>query len=144
MTKKPTPIPASTIVALKWAFVGAIIVQTIVAFILAPVLEPTIEGDMRYLLGGLFLLVGISSFFLTRFVVLPAMAKQPEVQPATIAAPAFGFAETPAIYGLVLAIMTGEGWVALPFSGVALAGMFVMSGYVASLESARPEDFARL
>jgi hypothetical protein len=131
------------VAVLKWAFLAAILIITGVGFFLGPQLEPSLEEDMRYAMGGILLLVAVSSFLLTRYLVLPGMARQ-QAQPSAIATTAYAFAETPAIYGLVLAIMTAEGWVALPFSALALLSWVAMSNYVAGVQAEEPEDFPRL
>jgi hypothetical protein len=131
------------VTVLKWVFLAAILIMTGVGFLLGPQLEPSLEDDMRYVLGGILLLVAVSSFLLTRYLVLPGMARQ-QAQPSAIATTAYSFAETPAIYGLVLAIMTAEGWVALPFGALALLLWVVMSNYVAGVQADEPEDFLRL
>jgi len=135
--------PSNAVTVLKWAFLAAILIMTGVGFFLGPQLEPSLEDDMRYVLGGILLLVAVSSFLLTRYLVLPGMARQ-QAQPSAIASTAYAFAESPAIYGLVLAIMTTEGWIALPFGALALLCWLVMSNYVASLQAAAPVDFPRL
>jgi hypothetical protein len=129
---------------LTWAFLGAILVMTIVGFIVAGQIEPALEDDMRYLLGGILIFVGFSCFMLTRFVVLPGIATQPNVKVETIASIGYGFAESPAIYGLVFSIMTATSWVTLPFSGMALLWWLLMSNYLVSVKTSQPDDFPRL
>jgi hypothetical protein len=135
--------PPNAVAVLKWAFFAAILIITGVGFFLGPQLEPSLEDDMRYVIGGILLLVAVSSFLLTRYLVLPGMARQ-QAQPSAIASTAYGFAETPAIFGLGLAIMTAEGWVALPFGALALLSWVVMRNYVAGVQAEEPEDFPRL
>jgi len=135
--------PPNAVAVLKWAFLAAILIMTGVGFFLGPQLEPALEGGVRYVIGAALFLVAVSSSLLTRYLVLPGMARQ-KALPSAIATTAYSFAETPAIFGLVLAIMTAEGWVALPFGALALLSWAVMSNYVAGVQAAEPEDFPRL
>ena len=143
MQTPSSPAPNS-IAVLKWAFLGAILIVTGVGFFLGPHLEPSLEDDMRYVFGGVLFTVGVSSLLLVRYVVLPAMASHSGAKPQAIGTTAYAFAEAPATYGLVLAIMTAEGWAALPFGALALVGWLTMSNYITSIQAAAPVDFPRL
>ena len=45
---------------------------------------------------------------------------------------AFAFAVSPAIYGLVAAILLGHGWLAAPFGAIALVALALLAPYLAS------------
>jgi hypothetical protein len=140
---RPATQQANIEPVLRWAFMGAILITTGIGFVLGSSLTPILEEDMSLLLLAAFLVIASGQIIVTRYVVLPGVIANPtpDKNPAAIA---YGFAEAPATYGLVLAIMAGEGWMALPLGGVALVGWQIMRSYLAAREAAVPEDFPTL
>jgi hypothetical protein len=140
----PLPGSGNAIAILRWAYLATILVLTAVGFVVGPQMEPSLEGGLRYLVSAIAFMVAIVTLLLTLNLVLPAMARQPATPPPAIATIAYSFAEAPAIFGIVLALITGEGWLALPFGGVAIVAWLAMDNFVKGLLASQPEEFTRL
>jgi hypothetical protein len=50
------------------------------------------------------------------------------------------FAETPAVFGVVAAVLSGQGWRVLPFAVVALISWGIVRIYLEGLSRASGED----
>lgn len=136
--------PPNTEPLLRWVFLAAIIVLTVVGLILGEALTSSFKDTPTTVVPIVLFAVGTSSLLLVRLVLLPQMARNPDVLPQALAAMGYAFAEAPATYGVVAAIMTGRGWVALPFGALAFAGWLVVKAFIAGHLAVAPEDFPRL
>jgi hypothetical protein len=56
----------------------------------------------------------------TRFQVLPAIARRDDASPDRVITVGYMLALTPVIYGLTSAVLSTEGWVSVPFSLLSL------------------------
>jgi len=64
--------------------------------------------------------VSLTNAAVNRFLVLPAMARQGDVSPDGVVAVGYMLALTPTLYGLTSVVLSGEGWMSLPFSLLSL------------------------
>jgi hypothetical protein len=115
--------------------------MTVLGLVLGASLTSTLDGAMRAVLPIILFGVGTGSLLLVRFVVLPQIARRADVQPQALASVGYAFAESPAIYGLVAAVMTGAGWLALPFGALAVVGWLSVRAFIAAHRVAAVEDF---
>ena len=136
--------PNQAIRILGLAFLGGILLQTAVGLILGSLLEePVLErGPGRTVVAAL-LVVGAANILVSRFVVLPMQAKS-DAPLASMASLAYAFADAPAVYGLVAAILVAEGLVAIPFGLLALLGWFVVRQFLTRLSAPSADDFPKL
>ena len=135
--------PARVARILGKAFLAATIIQTAVGVVLGSILEPIVEGSMATLLVGILLVVGIANVAMSRGMLMPSMAKA-RGPVSTLASTGYAFADAPAVYGLVSAIMTGEGLVAIPFGVVALVSWYLTKSFLSTVSEQKPEEFPRL
>jgi hypothetical protein len=129
---------------LRWVFLVLIGLATIVGVITGEAFDISYEDTVRTIVPVLMFFVGISGFLLARLIVLPQMARKPDVLPQTLASAGYAFAEAPATYGVVAAIIAGHGWVALPFGALALIFWSNVRSFVAARFSTANEEFPRL
>lgn len=126
-------------------FLGGILAMTAAAFIVSPLLDASLEADLTVLLTVIFLGVACVNLFTTRFVLLPGLLKKGEAPLVSVAIIGYAFAEAPAVYGLVLALMTAEGWRAAPFGAIAFISWLVVHRYITTVQQQSAEDeFPRL
>lgn len=64
--------------------------------------------------------VSLTNVAVSRFLILPATARRGDASPDTVVALGYLFALTPTLYGLTSVILSGEGWISLPFSLLSL------------------------
>lgn len=83
------------------------------------------------LLFFVFLAVGLFQVLLIRVVVLPSIFANPETSEEQAAILACSFASAPAIFGLFISVLTGQGLLVLPFSAIALSAFFIYRSYLA-------------
>jgi hypothetical protein len=129
---------------LRWIFFSAIFVMTAVGAIAGEAIDAAYEDTVRTVVPIVMLFVGVSGFLLARLIVLPQMARKADVLPQTLASAGYAFAEAPATYGVVAALIAGHGWVALPFGALALAFWSNVRSFIAVRFSAANEGFPRL
>jgi hypothetical protein len=65
-------------------------------------------------------LVSLTNVAVTRFQVLPAIARREDASPDRIITVGYMLALTPVVYGLTSAVLSAEGWVSVPFSLLSL------------------------
>jgi hypothetical protein len=143
LTREAQPLP-STEPALRWAFLVAIVGVTVAGIILGEAITTEYDTSIRTFVPPVLFITGIGGILVMRFLLLPSAARKPEVLPQQLASMGYAIAEAPATYGLVAAIMRGEGWVAIPFGALALFGWLIARAFLASLRAATLEDFPRL
>jgi hypothetical protein len=76
-------------------------------------------------------LVSLTNVGVARFILLPAVARRPDAAPDSVAFMGYAFAVTPSIYGLIAVILSGEGWMSLPFSLLSLLAVVDLRLYFA-------------
>jgi hypothetical protein len=76
-------------------------------------------------------LVSLTNVGVARFLLLPAVARRPDAAPDSVAFMGYAFAITPSIYGLIAVILSGEGWMSLPFSLLSLVAVVDLRLYFA-------------
>jgi len=121
----------------KWLPVAALIIilwLTIIGLTVGPVTNDNVGLDVdtgtRGLTIGILAVVGFVNLLTVRFLVLPRAATNPDAREEQIAVTGYSFATAPAIYGVVVSIVTGQGLLALPFGAIALYGLFVVWSYL--------------
>jgi hypothetical protein len=140
------PLP-NTEAILGWAFLGGIVIMTALAFVFAGIMpaEQRLDNDIAYLLAAVLFFAGITSMIFSRGVLLPKAAANSITPPGSAASLGYSFAESPAIFGFVLAIMTGKAWLALPFGGLALISWLIVKSYLNGLATSnRDLEFPRI
>jgi hypothetical protein len=132
----------STTVLVARLFLVLIAVETLAGVIAGSLIDPLLERDTARLVAGVLLVVGLLNVLTARFTVLPGMVKK---EPATRAAvTGYTLAGVPASYGLIAAILAGEGLVAIPFGALSLGAWFMTRSYIAGRSSSRLEEFPQL
>ncbi len=115
---------------------GAILWLTIIGLTVGPVTNSNVGIDVGKgtgaLLTGILVAVGVVNLLTVRFLILPPMAANAHTRRDRnrVAITGYAFTEAPAIYGVVTAIFTGEGVLALPFGAIALFAVFVVWSYL--------------
>ncbi len=74
-------------------------------------------------------LVSLTNVAATRFLLLPAIARRPDASPDSVVTMAYTLAITPTIYGLISVVLSGEGWISLPFSLLSLFAVIELRFY---------------
>jgi F0F1-type ATP synthase membrane subunit c/vacuolar-type H+-ATPase subunit K len=138
-------IPASALHFLGVVFGASIVFLTVLAVVLSRVIEPSLESDSALLLNAVFLVVAIGQNIVARAVIIPGLLKQSDVPISTPAVLGYAFAESPVIYGLVLAIVSGDAWRVAPFTAIALISWAATRGFVSNLQAKQADaEFPRL
>jgi hypothetical protein len=117
------------------------------AFVMAGLMadDPILESDMSYILVGILFYTGLSSMLVIRARLMPRMARNPAVRPHSLAVLGYTNADAAALSGLILAIMTGKGWLALPFGLLALISWLIVKSYLTGLAGAKNDlEFPRI
>ena len=144
MNQPAAPIP-NTEPLLRWLFLSAIFVVTVAGVIAGETVDAPYEDTVRAVIPIVMFFVGITGFLFARLIVLPQMTRKADVLPQRLASAGYAFAEAPATYGLVAAIIAGHGWVALPFAALALVFWANVRSFIAAQQTSAPtEDFPRL
>ena len=121
---------------------GMAFVWTIFFALFALFTAPNLQTDFRVdeqvgtILFAVLLGIGLFHLVTVRFLVLPVTMRNPEARKDQVIMIAYMFAVAPVMYGLVLALFTGQGLLALPFSTMAFLGLAVVWIY---LQGARRE-----
>ena len=79
-------------------------------------------------------LVGLTNVAVARFLLLPATARRQDATPDSLVIMGYTFAITPSIYGLVAVVLSGEGWMSLPFSLLSLVAVIDLRLYFARVD----------
>jgi hypothetical protein len=117
-------------------FIGAAILITAAAFILTYGLGigPTMGPGMSTLMVVIMLAIGLTNILHTRFYAMPKQleASKRDERYGLESARTLGcaFALAPAIYGLVTAVFTGHGLIALPFLAISLIGFYAVWSFL--------------
>jgi hypothetical protein len=118
-------------------FVVGALIMTGAAFILPSMgvgADPPIEQDARLLLVLVLIGVGLSNILVTRFYLMPHQLKSQVAgrREALESAKVLGcaFAIAPAVYGLVAALFTGHGLIALPFFSISMVGFYAVWSFL--------------
>jgi hypothetical protein len=77
-------------------------------------------------------LVSLANVTVTRFQVLPTIARREDASPDRVIAVGYMLALTPVVYGLTSAVLSAEGWVSVPFSLLSLFAVVDLRLYFAS------------
>ena len=80
--------------------------------------------------------VSLTSVTVTRFLMLPAVARRRDAFPGSVITMGYLLALMPALYGLVGVVLSGEGWVSLPFSLLSLSAVVDLRVYFAAVYGA--------
>lgn len=108
-----------------------VVVLGLFAMLQAP--EATRNYDVTFSHVGwtavVLFLVSLTNVAATRFLMLPAMARQGAASLDSIIVVGYAFAITPTIYGLTGVVLSGEGWVSLPFSLLSLLAVIDLRFY---------------
>lgn len=75
--------------------------------------------------------VSLTNVGVTRLLLLPAVMRHPEASPDSVVIMGYTLAVTPAIYGLISVVLSGQGWVSLPFSLLSLLAVIDLRFYFA-------------
>lgn len=84
-------------------------------------------------------LVSLTNVAVARFFLLPAAARRQDAAPDSLVIMGYTFAITPSIYGLVAVVLSGEGWMSLPFSLLSLVAVIDLRLYFAGAD-AQPQS----
>ncbi|MEX2159627.1 MAG: hypothetical protein WEB04_09525 [Dehalococcoidia bacterium] len=130
-----------TMLLLRNLMIASVLIETIAAFIVTYLLEigPTADTQMAFLTVASLAFIALSATAIVRFVLLPSIAKQDTEGRWTAHVLACSFSQAPATYGLVAAIISGHGLIALPFAAISLLSFFVLLSYVDELYPAAQE-----
>jgi hypothetical protein len=88
-------------------------------------------------------MMGVLNVAMSLALLLPSMARAGSPAPG-MASTGYSFADGAAVFGLVSAIMTGEGLVAIPFGLVALVSWYLTKSFLSKVSEQKPEEFPRL
>jgi hypothetical protein len=142
---RSTQGPKNLEAILRWSFIASILVITAVGLVLGPSIGPFDESGIGDSFAAIAFLVALVTFVMMRAVILPSMASNPAMPLQNLAIVGYAFAESPAILGLVAALLSGRGWVALAFGLVALLAIASAAQYTMHVEQQRADlDFPRL
>jgi hypothetical protein len=112
--------------------IAAAVVETAAAFIVTYIagVDPSLDASAATVLIVTLLIVSFADIVLLRVVVLSRLASErgPRRQTAIILASAYSNAI--AIFGLVAAIVSGQGLIALPFAAISFLSFYVLLSYV--------------
>ena len=117
-------------------FVGAqIVLATAGTLIIVPVFNIDVGLDrfMGTILLGVLLLAAVGDVLIVRFFVIPSVSTKPEAAYETILAPAYAATASPAIFGVVAAVMNGQALLVLPFSAISVIAFFSTSNAMEEL-----------
>ena len=119
-------LPAVALIIILWL--------TIVGLAVGPVTNDNVGIDVdsgtSALIIGILAVVAFINLLTVRFLVLPRAVTNPDAREEQIAVMGYSFATAPAIYGVVVSIVTGQGLLALPFGAIALYALFVVWCYL--------------
>ena len=121
-------------------FLAFVVVLGLFSFLQAP--EASRSYGVEFSRGGwtvlVLFLVSLTNVTVTRLLVLPNLRRRQDATLDRIAFTGYSLAITPSIYGLAGAILTGEGWVSLPFTLLSLFALVDLRFYVAALDEQGP------
>ena len=121
----PPPIDAAAR-RLQGIFIFSTVVLTTLGVVLGPRLGPVFEGTTGWVVSAALGLISVLGL-VSEGIVLKDQTKSADREAISrIATLGFAFAETTALYGLLIAIFTGEGLLAVPF------GVFAMYKWLRS------------
>jgi len=75
--------------------------------------------------------VSLTNVAVNRFLVLPAMARRADASPDGVITVGYMLALTPILYGLTSVVLSGEGWMSVPFSLLSLFAVVDLRLYFA-------------
>ena len=144
MDDEPATVSPDALQVLAWAFLGGIVVMTIVAVPIASAVVPVLDSETALLANVTFLLVAVSHLVIGRAVVLPSNAKG-GAPTSSIAVLGYALAESAVIYGLVLVVLSGDVWRIVPFTVIAVVGWLLTRSFVQQLGAeSEAEEFPTL
>lgn len=112
--------PAGARYLALWTRLAVVFVVVLGMFALLQVPEATRSYDVTFAAAGwtavALFMVSLTNVTVCRFLMLPAMARRPDGSPDRIISIGYLFALTPALYGVTSVILSGEGWISLPFT----------------------------
>jgi hypothetical protein len=118
-----------------WTRLSLIFVVVLGLFALVQAPEATKSYGVTFSSTGwatvVLFLVSLTNVVVTRFLMLPAMAKRSDMTPDGIIAAGYMLALTPTIYGLTSVVLSGEGWLSLPFTLLSLFAIVELRVYFA-------------
>ncbi len=79
-------------------------------------------------------LVSLTNVAVTRFLMLPAIARRGMASLDSVIVMGYTFAVTPIIYGLIAVVLSGQGSVSLPFSLLSLLAVVDLRLYFAHID----------
>ena len=91
---------------------------------------PSLDGWVATALVAVLFVIGISNVITIRYVVLPRSDLVPEERKHLVPLVSYVFVAVPAVYGLVLAVLTSRGFIGLPFGAMALVGLLLVGRYL--------------
>jgi hypothetical protein len=107
-----------------WTRLAVVFVVVVGLFALLQAPEASRSYDVAFSHAGwtavILFLVSLTNVTVTRFQVLPAIARRKDASPDRVITMGYMLALTPAIYGLTSAALSAEGWVSVPFSLLSL------------------------
>jgi hypothetical protein len=103
-----------------------------------------LQGETAWLLTVVLIVVAIINVVAVRVVALPGMRKSGDVTLGTLATTGYMFVEASAVFGVVAAVLSGQGWRVLSFALVALISWGIVRTYLQSQSRTSTEDFPRL
>ena len=77
-------------------------------------------------------IVSLTNVGVSRFLMLPAVARRRDASPDSVITMGYLFALTPTLYGVTSVILTGEGWISLPFTLLSLFAVLDLRVYFAA------------
>jgi hypothetical protein len=107
-----------------WTRLAVVIVAVVGLFALVQAPEASRSYDVAFSRAGwtalILFLVSLTNVSVTRFQVLPAVARRKDASPDRVITMGYMLALTPVVYGLTSAVLSAEGWVSVPFSLLSL------------------------
>ncbi len=111
---------------------GNVLTLTLIALIVVPLADLGLGFDKSTsaFIFGVLLFTGIAEVLIVRLIVLPSILAKPGTPQGAAVTTGYSVASAPAIYGLVVSIITGQGLLALPFAAVAIYGFVAIWAYL--------------
>jgi hypothetical protein len=107
-----------------WTHLSVVFVAVVGLFALVQAPDASRSYDIAFSQAGwtavILFLVSLTNVTVTRFQVLPTIARREDASPDRVVAVGYMLALTPVVYGLTSAILAAEGWVSVPFSLLSL------------------------
>ena len=91
---------------------------------------PDLNNSVAVGLAAFLLIVAVTTIFTIRYLFLPHADLVPEERQHLTSPSAYVMVSSPAVYGLVTAMFTGQALVSLPFGAISLVGLALVWQYL--------------